>query len=150
MWERGIEKNPSGNYCTQRTSREVSLVFSSHFQKPPACSEFSGVHLEIHQSNLFFQTAELFLSGNQTSLPHLYLCTQKIRTHFQKWIPLCLLKPNDCTDQFVGVLDTFTTSSQCKLRDSGGLGLQLPKAHQLLPRSGEQQPCICKRTTYVF
>lgn len=65
------KKNPSGNYGTQRTSREMSLVFSC-FQKTPWCFEFSGVHLEIYQSNLFFQTAELFSSGNQTSLPHLY------------------------------------------------------------------------------
>lgn len=65
------------NYCPQRASREVSLVFASHFRNTPGGSEFSGAHLEKYQSSSIFRSAELFSPGNQTSLPHLYLDTQK-------------------------------------------------------------------------
>lgn len=118
MWERGDgNKTNMINNCPQRSIREVSLVFVSHFQKTPGGSEF--LHLEKLQSNLIFQSAELLSRGNHTSLPHLYLGTQKITRYFQKWIPLFLLDPNDPTSQFglVLLLGTVSDVPQPELGD---------------------------------
>jgi len=46
------------NYCPKRAVREESFIFASRFLKPPGCSEFSGAHLDKHQSNLIFQSAD--------------------------------------------------------------------------------------------
>lgn len=116
--------NKTNNHCPQKASREVCLVFASRFQKTPGGSEFSGAQLEKYRSNLIFRSAELSSPGNQTSLPLLYLGTQKTTRHFQKRVPLCLPDPNDPTSYFVQVLDTVTAAPQPELSDRGGLDPQ--------------------------